>query len=65
MAISRKTVLYGIGLFALLFVGIPVKVNKIDAVEEHFVQFIQTHNKLYEKDSPEYLKRLANFRVGS
>jgi len=62
MTITCKTIVYSIGLFALLFVGIPVSVDPPE-VERHFIQFIQQHNKSYDQDSPEYDKRYENFKM--
>ena len=64
MAISCKTIVYCLGLFSLLFIAIPVTVDEPRAVtEERFLQYIQQHNKSYNKSSPEYTQRYENFKV--
>lgn len=63
MTISCKTIIYSICLFSLLFIAIPISVDPPEGIERHFIQFIQQHNKSYDKNSVEYAKRFENFKV--
>jgi hypothetical protein len=63
MAATFKNVICALGLFSLCFLGIPIRVEKPDSMEQEFQQFIEKHNKSYGKDPVEYGKRLSYFKV--
>jgi hypothetical protein len=63
MAATFKNVICALGLFSLCFLGIPIRVDKMDSMEQEFQQFIEKHNKTYGKDPVEYGKRLSYFKV--
>ncbi|XP_075234098.1 cathepsin O-like [Lycorma delicatula] len=64
MALSWKDCLIRIGLIGLLFLGIPIHIQKPHQTENHllFQSYMKKFNKSYKKGSDEYEKRYQNFQ---
>jgi len=63
MAGTFKNVICALGLFSLCFLGIPIRIDQPDSMEQEFKQFIEKHNKSYGRDPVEYERRLSYFKV--
>ncbi|XP_046451716.1 cathepsin O-like [Daphnia pulex] len=63
MAATFKNVICALGLFSLCFLGIPIRIDQPDSMEQEFKQFIEKHNKSYGRDPVEYGRRLSYFKA--
>ena len=50
MAATFKNVICALGLFSLFFLGIPIRVDKTDLMEQEFQQFIEKQNGNVQTD---------------
>lgn len=66
-----KSLFYTIGFCLLLFVGIPVRIDKKEDLTKKaqhqvkFASFVKQYNKSYTNGSGDYVQRLAVFEVST
>jgi hypothetical protein len=64
MAIVWRRVCLVVGLVALFFLAIPIRIDDNELQKkELFRGFLERFNKTYEGNETEYMKRYNNFKV--
>jgi len=70
MAITWKTVLAGVAVFSLCFLGIPVRIeppnsNSSVLLQRSYVRYLQTYNRSYAQDTTDFQLKMTQFEVNS